>query len=411
MLKLTKILSAAIASGIKERTIDNTANNSDNRDVNQQVKKDLAVIVLPKNSQTAGVFTQNIICAAPIVIAKNHLKNDIRALVINSGNANAGTGIASGDKGLENAYQICQLIADGLKIETSQVLPFSTGVIGQQLPMDCFSNNIGTLIQNINEENLNDVSNAITTTDTCHKIIAKSFVINNKKVSLSGMAKGSGMIRPDMATMLSFILTDIKISKKDLQQCLEIAVNQSFNRITVDGDTSTNDACTLSTTGLSEVSFDEAKEEFQTALNEVCLDLALKIIKDGEGATKMIKIVVKGGNSQEDCLEVAYTVAHSPLVKTAFFASDANWGRIIAAIGRSKIQNLKPENISLYLEDICLIKNGQLNSNYLEDDGARIMSQKEITVNIIIGNSQLSETIWTTDLSYDYIKINAEYRS
>ena len=408
MLKLKKILSNAVATGIKEKTIKNTQN----REVEStETKLDLAIIVLPENSQTAGVFTKNVFCAAPVIVAKNHLKNDIRALIINSGNANAGTGIGSGAIGLENAYQVCQLLANELNIKASQVLPFSTGVIGQVLPMDCFSDNIQTLTSKIDENNLESVSNAITTTDTCTKTIEKSFVFKDKKITISGMAKGSGMIRPDMATMLSFILTDIKISKQDLQHCLEIAVNQSFNRITVDGDTSTNDACTLSSTGLSTVHFDEVKADFQKTLNEVCLDLALKIVKDGEGATKTIKIVVKGGDTKADCLEVAYTVAHSPLVKTAFFACDANWGRIIAAIGRSQIQNLKIENISLYLEKTCLIKNGQLNPNYLEKDGEKIMAQKEITVNISIGKSNLSETVWTTDLSYEYIKINAEYRS
>ncbi len=412
MLKLKNILSNAIASGIKEKTIANTANNTQNREADPIEKKlDLGLIVLPKNSQTAGVFTKNIFCAAPVIVAKNHLKNDIRALIINSGNANAGTGIGSNSIGLENAYQVCQLIAKELNIDTNQVLPFSTGVIGQVLPMDCFSDNIQSLASKIDENNLESVSNAITTTDTCTKTISKSFVFQDKKVTISAMAKGSGMIRPDMATMLSFILTDIDISKTDLQCCLEIAVNQSFNRITVDGDTSTNDACTVSATGLSEVNFDEVKTDFQQTLNTVCLDLALKIVKDGEGATKMIKINVKGGDTKADCLEVAYTVAHSPLVKTAFFASDANWGRIIAAIGRSQIQNLKIEDISLYLEKTCLIKNGQLNPNYLEKDGTKIMTQKEITVNIIIGKSELSETVWTTDLSYEYIKINAEYRS
>ncbi|SFV57801.1 Glutamate N-acetyltransferase / N-acetylglutamate synthase [hydrothermal vent metagenome] len=396
MKSIKNILSNAVASGIKEQQ-----NSPSNNLLNEVFEKlDLAVIVLPENSNTAAVFTKNIFCAAPIIIAKNNLPNKIRALVINSGNANAGTGVASGELGITNAYKVCQLVADELEIGAEKVLPFSTGVIGQQLPMTCFENNIKTLINGLNETNLENVSKAILTTDTCTKTISKTIEFNKDVITITGMAKGSGMIRPNMATMLSFIFTDIQATQKELQQCLEIAVNQSFNRITVDGDTSTNDACSLSTTNQSNIKLSHIKDDFQKALNEICLDLALKIIEDGEGATKKIEIEVVGGATN-----------HSPLVKIAFFASDANWGRILAAVGYSDVKNLKTENINIYLDDVCLIKNGILDKNYTEEKGNNIMQQQNIKVFVEIGKSTFKETVWTTDLSYDYIKINSEYRS
>jgi glutamate N-acetyltransferase/amino-acid N-acetyltransferase len=392
------ILYSAISSGIKQSTID--ANNQNPKDG----KLDLAIIVLPKGSITAGVFTQNIFCAAPVLIAKNHLQNDVRALIINSGNANAGTGVASGEAGFDNALKICEMLSKELKISENQVMPFSTGVIGQQLPMQSFENFIPKLVKKTS--NIEKVAEAIMTTDTFAKIVKKQIIINGKTVNIEGICKGSGMIRPDMATMLGFILTDIKADKNQLQKSLEIAVNGSFNRITVDGDTSTNDSATLSTTGESGM---EICDEFQEALNAVAKELSHKIVEDGEGATKFVEIIVEA-DSSEDCLKVGYTVAHSPLVKTALFAEDANWGRILAAVGRSKVESLTQEKVSIYLGDTCLIKNGEIDKNYTEEAGSLEMKKDKIIIKIIVGKG-FTESVWTTDLGYDYVKINAEYRT
>jgi glutamate N-acetyltransferase/amino-acid N-acetyltransferase len=394
------ILYSAISSGIKQSKLD--ANNQNPA----SDKLDLAIIVLPEGSVTAGVFTQNIFCAAPVLIAKNHLENEVRALIINSGNANAGTGVASGESGFDNALTICQLLANELGIEENQVLPFSTGVIGQKLPMPSFENFIPQLVAQKNSNDLEKVANAIMTTDTFAKIVKKQVIIDGKTVHIEGICKGSGMIRPDMATMLGFVTTDIVANKEELQKSLEIAVNGSFNRITVDGDTSTNDSATLSATGESGV---HICDEFQMCVNEVFKELAHKIVEDGEGATKFVEINVEA-NSSEDCLKVAYTVAHSPLVKTAIFAQDANWGRILAAVGRSQVAGLSQQDVSISLGEVCLVKNGEIDKNYTEELGSAEMQKKNIVINIIIGRGA-KESVWTTDLSYDYVKINAEYRT
>ncbi len=372
---------------------------------------DLSVISFVKGTTTAAVFTQNIFCAAPVLVAKNHLQSDVRALVINSGNANAGTGVASGSVGLENAYKVCQLVAHELNVNAEQVLPFSTGVIGQQLDLSKFEVAIVNAVNGLSNDNLDMVATSILSTDLVQKYACEQFEVNGKTITISGIAKGSGMIRPDMATMLSFIFTDIKATAAELQTCLHTAVNQSFNRITVDGDTSTNDACTLSATAMSGVDLQDCISEFQRALNAVTKSLAHQIVKDGEGATKFVEVCVKGGVNNADCLEVAYTVAHSPLVKTALFASDANWGRILAAVGRANIRNLKAGDVSIYLGNVCLIKNGEIEQNYTEAQGMAQMAKTDIVINIYIGDSALQESVWTTDLSYEYIKINAEYRT
>ncbi len=406
LLKVGGVSCAAINAGIKHG--QNSSANSNPKD---NEKPDLSVVFLAKGSTTAAVFTQNVFCAEPVVVAKNHLNSDVRALVINSGNANAGTGVASGDKGLDNAYQVCEMVAQSLDIQAEQVLPFSTGVIGQPLPMACFKNNIANLSAQLSEDNLPQVAQAILTTDLVEKTTSVQFEANGKIVTISGIAKGSGMIRPDMATMLSFIFTDVETSQSELQGCLTNATNQSFNRITVDGDTSTNDACSLSATGASGVKLADCIDEFQSALNEVTQALAHKIIEDGEGATKFVEVRVKGGTTNEDCLEVAYTVAHSPLVKTALFASDANWGRILAAVGRANISNLKVEDVNIYLGDVCIVCGGELDKNYTEAAGSAEMAKDNIVISIELGKNNTSESVWTTDLSYDYIKINAEYRT
>ena len=390
LLEVRGVKFASISSGIKQ-------NNA----------LDLSLISFIEGTQTAAVFTQNIFCAAPVIVAKNHLNSNVKALLINSGNANAGTG----QKGLEACLKSCEILAEKLDIESDQILPFSTGVIGQPLPLEPFEKNTKKLVDNLSSSNMNDVSKGILTTDLVEKSCSISLVINGNNVTLSGIAKGSGMIRPDMATMLSFIVTDIGASKDELHDCLDIAVNQSFNRITVDGDTSTNDACTLSATNQSSVQLHECKEEFQNALNEITKTLAQKIIKDGEGATKFVEIKVGGLSSVDDCLEVAYTVAHSPLVKTALFASDANWGRILAAVGRSKVDGISIENIDIFLNDLQIISSGEISKDYTEAGGSSEMQKSDITIRIDLGNAPTSESVWTTDLSYDYVKINAEYRS
>ena len=390
LLEVRGVKFASISSGIKQ-------NNA----------LDLSLISFIEGTQTAAVFTQNIFCAAPVIVAKNHLNSNVKALLINSGNANAGTG----QKGLEACLKSCEIFAGKLDIESDQILPFSTGVIGQPLLLEPFEKNTKKLVDNLSSSNMSDVSIGILTTDLVEKSCSISLVINGNNVTLSGIAKGSGMIRPDMATMLSFIVTDIGASKDELHDCLDIAVNQSFNRITVDGDTSTNDACTLSATNQSSVQLHECKEEFQNALNEITKTLAQKIIKDGEGATKFVEIKVGGLSSVDDCLEVAYTVAHSPLVKTALFASDANWGRILAAVGRSKVDGISIENIDIFLNDLQIISSGEISKDYTEASGSSEMQKSDITIRIDLGNAPTSESVWTTDLSYDYVKINAEYRS
>ena len=390
LLEVKGVKCSSIASGIKK-------NNA----------LDLSLISLIEGTNTAAVFTQNIFCAAPVIVAKNHLNSNIQALLINSGNANAGTG----KKGLEDAYKTCEILALKLGIEPVQILPFSTGVIGQLLPLEPFEKSTNKLIENLSVKGMGILSKGILTTDLVEKSCSILFDINGNSVTLTAVAKGSGMIRPDMATMLSFIVSDIGASKKELQDCLNIAVDQSFNRITVDGDTSTNDACTLSATNQSGVKLDECKDEFQNALNEITKALAQMIVKDGEGATKFVEIKVGGLASTKDCLEVAYTVAHSPLVKTALFASDANWGRILAAVGRSKVSGISIENIDIYLNDLQIITSGVPSLDYTESRGSVEMQKKEIIIRIDLGNANTAESVWTTDLSYDYVKINAEYRT
>jgi glutamate N-acetyltransferase/amino-acid N-acetyltransferase len=335
---------------------------------------DLSLISLIDGTNTAAVFTQNIFCAAPVLVAKNHLNSNIKALLINSGNANAGTG----KQGLEDSYKSCEIIAEELSIKPEQVLPFSTGVIGQLLPVESIEKSANKLVNSLTKEGLGNVAKGILTTDLVEKYYSVSFNVDGVAVNLSGVAKGSGMIRPNMATMLSFIVTDIGASQDELQQCLDISVNQSFNRITVDGDTSTNDACTLSATNQSGILYSQCKEEFQKALNELTRNLAHKIVKDGEGSTKFVEVSVSGLESNEDCLEVAYTVAHSPLVKTALFASDANWGRILAAVGRARVKGISFENINISLNEVQIISSGEISDQYSEEAGSREMEKQLI---------------------------------
>lgn len=373
---------------------------------------DLTIFELPSQSTCAGVFTKNAFCAAPVTIAKQHLvATNPRFLLINSGNANAGCG----ERGLQDAIICCEKVAQSAGCNTNEILPFSTGVIGQPLPTDKICTAIPIALKNLAENNWQKAASAIKTTDTVDKIASIQTSIGNKIVTVTGVAKGAGMIRPNMATMLAFIATDAKVPNYILQSCLNQAVEQSFNRITIDGDTSTNDACMLIATGCGQQTIDNIEhihyEQFCQAITDVCTQLALAIVRDGEGATKFITISVEQGNSSQECLEVAYTIAHSPLVKTAFFASDANWGRILAAVGRAEVIDLNINVIQIYLNEVCIVENGGLAGTYTEEQGSKIMAETDILVRVLLGRGDKQEQVFTCDLSHDYVRINAEYRT
>ena len=375
-------------------------------------KSDLVLITFEPGTVCAGVFTRNAFCAAPVTVAKNHLAQaNPRALLINSGNANAGTGA----QGLRDAEQSCVLVASAISCTDDEVLPFSTGVIGEDLPMDKIESGIKQLPAGLEEDAWAQAAAAIMTTDTVAKACSRSLRIDNTEVIITGIAKGSGMIRPDMATMLAFIATDAAVNREWLQKCLESAVNISFNNITVDGDTSTNDACILAATGASgSRTLDgscDSSVEFQKAVNEVLIQLAQAIVRDGEGATKFVTVHVESAVNVAEAKQVAYTVAHSPLVKTALYASDPNWGRILAAVGRAGLDNLDINNVSIYLGDVCIVSKGGRDPAYEETLGQAVMSREEISIRVTLNRGNEQATVWTTDLSYDYVKINAEYRS
>ncbi len=372
-------------------------------------RDDLVVIEINEKATTAAVFTRNAFCAAPVTIAKRHLKKAAtRYLLINSGNANAGTG----DSGLLAAQQTCEILASAGQCKPEQVLPFSTGVIGEHLPVEVFSAGIASALDDLTEDGWKRASKAIMTTDTKQKLRSATVQLAKGSVNITGMAKGSGMIRPDMATMLAYVATDAQISEDDLKELLGIAVEQSFNRISVDGDTSTNDACVLVATGRAGISIETGELLlFQQALNGLCTELARDIVRDGEGATKLINIHVSGGKTLEECIQTGQTVANSPLVKTAFFASDPNWGRILAAVGRAGITDFDINRIQIKLDDVCIVSNGGRAPSYTEEQGQAVMSGDEITIEINLARGAHETTIWTCDFSYDYVKINAEYRT
>jgi len=374
-------------------------------------KKDLVLFAFSEGTHVAAVFTRNQFCAAPVTLCKQHMAQVTpRYLVINSGNANAGTG----DRGLDDARQVCRWIAESTESQMNQVLPFSTGVIGEFLPLDRFQQNIPALVQALNPDDWLDVARSIMTTDTIEKGVSKQFEIEGKTVTMTGIAKGSGMIRPDMATMLCFIATDAAVSADTLHQALQSAVDVSFNAITVDGDTSTNDACVLAATGKAgnqEISLDsESYAGFLAELTGVCQELAQSIIRDGEGATRFITVQVCNAKNTEQARQVAYTIAHSPLVKTACFAGDPNWGRILAAVGRAGVP-LDMQALKIYLDNVCIVENGGRSPTYAEQDGVAVMKNSEFTIRVELQQGEAEATIWTSDLSYDYVKINAEYRS
>lgn len=372
-------------------------------------RQDLLMIEIAAGATAAGMFTSNAFCAAPVIVARQHLQTTSpRYLLINSGNANAGTG----DQGQRDAIRSCQAVAEQFSCTTDEVLPFSTGVIGEPLPVDKIEAALRGLQSNLVVAGWQTAAQAIMTTDTVPKIVSRQVQISGQVVTLTGIAKGAGMIRPNMATMLSFLATDAKIDKAVLQSCLRNAVNKSFNRITVDGDTSTNDAVVLIATGKSAAKIQgDALDVFQTMLNDVCTELARAIVRDGEGATKLINVVVEQGANEQECAKVAYAIAHSPLVKTAFFASDPNWGRILAAVGYAGVDNLVIEKIQIYLGDVCIVKDGGRSESYTEEQGRKVMQQNEITIRIVLQRGKAATTVWTCDFSYDYVKINAEYRT
>jgi glutamate N-acetyltransferase/amino-acid N-acetyltransferase len=378
---------------------------------------DMVVLVFEETANCAAVFTRNAFCAAPVTLARKHLSNAhsggraVRALLINSGNANAGTG----ETGMLNAKQSCQWLADELGCSAEQILPFSTGVIGEQLPMEKMQNGIKQLVTQLSEDNWMPAARGIMTTDTVLKAVSRKFRLGEQDVVLSGMAKGSGMICPDMATMLSFIATDADVDADFLQQCLNEVIEDSFNAITVDGDTSTNDSCVLVATGAAnnrqlDVSSADA-EIFINELKHVCQQLAQAIIRDAEGATKFVTVAVSQSQSRQEARNVAYTIAHSPLVKTALFASDPNWGRILAAVGRADINDLDIAGVNIFLDDICIVSGGGVDNDYTEEQGQRVMNQQEITIRVELGRGKDSAVLWTSDLSHEYVRINSEYRS
>ena len=380
--------------------------------IRYQGRNDLVLIEIAAGTNSAAVFTRNAFCAAPVHICREHLATTTpRYLLINSGNANAGTG----DMGMQAAYQCCASVAEQADCPQAAVLPFSTGVIGEQLAVNKFPPAIAAALANQQEDAWLDAAQAIMTTDTIAKGVSQQIEIAGQTVTLTGIAKGSGMIKPDMATLLAYVATDADIPSALLQTLLQQATDDSFNAITVDGDTSTNDSLVLMATGQSGVTIDQNNHAaialFQQALNAMMQQLAHTIIRDGEGATKFITIHVTQAKQREEAREVAYTVAHSPLVKTALFASDPNWGRILAAVGRSKIEQLDVNRVSLWLGATQLLENGMPASAYTEEQGQIEMNKHDISITIQLGRGDAETKVWTNDLSYEYIKINAEYRS
>ncbi len=369
---------------------------------------DCVVFSLGDNATVAGVFTTNAFCAAPVSVCKKHLRQtEPRYFVINTGNANAGTG----KKGIDNALKVCLKVAEIEQLPVATVLPFSTGVIGEQLPVTKIIDAIPQALDNLAEDNWLECAHGIMTTDTRPKAASTRVEIGGKPVTITGIAKGAGMIKPNMATMLGYVFTDAVIDKPDIQHFLDNAINASFNRITVDSDTSTNDCCMLVASGTSGVVVGSADGKFQSALDSVFIALAQGIVRDAEGATKFVSVRVEGGAVPEECLSLAYTVAESPLVKTALFASDPNWGRILAAVGRAGIHELDIGKVAIYLDDVCIVEGGAVAPSYTEAAGQAVMDKEEITIRIVLGRGECNDTVWTCDLSHDYVTINAEYRT
>ena len=376
-------------------------------------RDDLVVIELAEGTRCAAVFTRNAFCAAPVSVARTHLSTaSPRYLLINSGNANAGTG----EQGMQSAFALCRSLAEAGACGVDQVLPFSTGVIGEPLPVDRMKAAIPQVLGTLNEAGWADASRAIMTTDTLPKLTSRTLVLQGHTVKVTGMAKGAGMICPDMATMLAFLATDATVDQGLLQSCLERAVQGSFNAISVDGDTSTNDACVLMATGQSGSEWigDRDSEAFNAlcdAVTEICMTLARAIVQDGEGATKLVKVQVDGARSRTEARQVAYTIAHSPLVKTALFASDPNWGRILAAVGRAGVEDLDIQRVQIWLDNLCIVRDGGRAGDYTEKAGRSVMERDEYVIRVGLYRGDQEASVLTCDLSYDYVRINAEYRT
>ncbi len=381
-------------------------------------RKDLAVMLLDAGASVGAVFTQNRFCAAPVQLCREHLAKNagqsfgIRAMLINTGNANAGTG----EDGLHRAHATCIALARELNLAPEQILPFSTGVIMEPLPHDRIAAGLPAAIADAKEDNWANAAEAILTTDTVAKAFSKRIQLGGQQVTITGISKGAGMIRPNMATMLGFLATDACVAQGVMPQLAKELAEGSFNRVTVDGDTSTNDSFVVVASNKAQhapiTSLDSADgKTLRAAMMDIAKSLAQAIVRDGEGATKFITIAVEGGKTGDECRKVAYAIAHSPLVKTAFFASDPNLGRILAAVGYAGIDDLDQTKIDLYLDDVLVAKNGGRHVDYVEADAQRVMQQSEITVRVVLGRGAAADTVWTCDLSYDYVKINADYRS
>lgn len=376
-------------------------------------RRDLVVFEFVEGSRVAGVFTQSAFAAAPVLVSKKHLaESAIRYLIINTGNANA----ATGQTGVINAEKTCTKLAELVGVESSQVLPFSTGVIGEQLPIERLLDGIQPALQDLKDDAWTEAAFGIMTTDTTPKGASEQFELDGVVYTMTGISKGAGMIRPNMATMLGFVATDAPISQLLVQTLLKTTVEQSFNRITIDGDTSTNDSCIFVATGQAggaEISSeqDPRYSKILEILQRIMNRLAQLIVRDGEGATKFITVAVEGGENIQECCDVAYSIAHSPLIKTAVFASDPNWGRIVMAIGKAGVPQLDVSKVQVWLDDVQICRDGGAAADYTEEQGARVMAQAEMTIRVDLGRGTAKDTVYTCDLSYDYVKINADYRS
>ncbi|WP_313055074.1 bifunctional glutamate N-acetyltransferase/amino-acid acetyltransferase ArgJ [Pseudomonas lopnurensis] len=375
-------------------------------------RKDVVVMRCAEGARVAGVTTTNAFCAAPVLVTRERMHGEVRYLLTNTGNANAGTG----PQGLADARRTCATLAAMTGVDETAVLPFSTGVIGEPLPVEKIESALQAALDDLSVDNWAAAASGIMTTDTLPKGASRQFQHDGVTVTVTGISKGAGMIRPNMATMLGYIATDAKVAGNVLQDLVRDAANKSFNRITIDGDTSTNDCCMLIATGqaaLPEIA-EAAGELFaklRQAVFEVFMEVAQAIVRDGEGATKFVTVQVNGGGNHQECLDVGYAVAHSPLIKTALFASDPNWGRILAAVGYAGVANLDVSRVDVYLGEVCIASQGARAASYTEEQGAAVMAREEITIRIELGRGACSETIWTTDLSHEYVRINAEYRT
>ena len=375
-------------------------------------RKDVVVMAVSEGASVAGVYTQNAFCAAPVQVAKRHqTEASARYLLVNTGNANAGTG----EQGLQDSLSSCKALAGLVAQPVNTILPFSTGVIGEPLPVEKITAVLPQALADLSEHHWAVAAEGIMTTDTRPKAASKQIELAGETITITGIAKGAGMIKPNMATMLGYVATDAGIAQALLERMVGAAVDASFNRITIDGDTSTNDACMLVATGQSAISISSESDALfaplQDAISSVFIELAQGLVRDGEGASKFVTVAVSGGTTEQECLKVAYTVAESPLVKTALFASDPNWGRLLAAIGRAGVDGLDVERVSVHLNEVLIAECGCRAASYTEQQGSAVMACEEITIAINLDRGNAEATVWTSDLSHEYVRINAEYRT